>query len=32
MIGNQINAMGAITLYHYLEKDRRYVAVYTLGK
>jgi hypothetical protein len=32
MISHQINAMGAITLYHYLEKDRRYVAVCTLGK
>lgn len=32
MIGHQINAMGAITLYHYLEKDKRYVPVCTLGK
>jgi len=32
MIGHQINAMGAITLYHYLEKDKRYVLIYTLGK
>jgi hypothetical protein len=32
MIGHQINAMGAITLYHYLEKDKRYVLVCTLGK
>jgi CBASS immunity sensor of nucleotide second messenger signals/TIR domain-containing protein len=32
MIGHQINAMGAITLYHFTEKDRRYVPVCTLGK
>jgi hypothetical protein len=32
MIGHQINAMSAITLYHFLEKDRRYVPVCTLGK
>ena len=32
MIGHQINAMGAITLYHYLEKDQLYEPVCTLGK
>jgi len=32
LIGHQINAMSAITLYHFMEKDRRYVAVCTLGK
>jgi hypothetical protein len=32
MIGHQINAMSAITLYHFMEKDRRYVPVCTLGK
>ncbi len=32
LIGHQINAMSAITLYHFKEKDRRYVAVCTLGK
>ena len=32
MIGHQVNAMSAITLYHFMEKDRRYVAVCTLGK
>lgn len=31
MIGHQINAMGAITLYHYLEKDKRYVPICTIG-
>ena len=32
MIGHQVNAMSAITLYHFMEKDRRYVAVCTIGK
>ncbi len=32
LIGHQINAMSAITLYHFMEKDRLYVAVCTLGK
>jgi hypothetical protein len=32
LIGHQVNAMSAITLYHFMEKDRRYVAVCTLGK
>jgi len=32
LIGHQINAMSAITLYHFMEKDRRYVAVCTIGK
>jgi len=32
MVGHQINAMGAISLYHYMEKDRLYQPVCTLGK
>jgi hypothetical protein len=32
MIGHQINAMSAMTLYHFLEKERRYEPVCTLGK
>ncbi len=32
MIGHQMNALGAITLYHFLEKGRLYVPVCTLGK
>ena len=32
LIGHQVNAMSAITLYHFMEKDRRYVPVCTLGK
>ena len=32
MIGHQFNAICAITLYHYLEKDQLYEPVCTLGK
>jgi SMODS-associated and fused to various effectors sensor domain len=32
MTGHQVNAMSAITLYHFMEKDRRYEPVCTIGK
>src|SRR6266487_791094 len=32
MVGHQMNALCAITLYHHMEKDGLYVPVCTLGK
>jgi hypothetical protein len=32
MVSHQMNALSAITLYHYMEKDGLYVSVCTLGK
>jgi CBASS immunity sensor of nucleotide second messenger signals/TIR domain-containing protein len=32
MVGHQMNALGAISLYHFMEKDGLYVPVCTLGK
>lgn len=32
MAGHQINALGAVSLYHYMEKDGLYKPVCTLGK
>ena len=32
MVGHQFNALGAITLYHYVQIDEQYIRVCTLGK
>jgi len=32
MVGHQFNALGAITLYHYVPSDAQYIRVCTLGK
>ena len=32
MVGHQFNALGAITLYHYVQSDGQYIRVCTLGK